>query len=54
MTAQFGGEPAHLERISDIMAYALNMAEDIMFFAQKFFHKNLKKNREICTALLFT
>ena len=53
--AHIGGGLAHLERISEFAAHALNMAQNIMFVAQNFFHIHvLKRTEKIFTALLFT
>ena len=42
--AQFGGGPAHFERIFEIAAYAQNMAQDIMLVAEIFFSQKCQKN----------
>ena len=43
-TAQFGGEPAHFERILEITAHALNVAQDIILVGQNFNTNNVKKH----------
>ena len=45
-TAQFGDGPTHFERIYEITAHALNIAQEIMLDAKNYFTKMSKKNRE--------
>ena len=53
-TAQFGGGLVYFENVLEIAAHALNMAQDIMFFAQNFFKKMSNDRKNLHNAICIT